>query len=158
MSKSDPEAEIEKLRAEIREHDQRYYVDAQPTIDDLAYDRLMERLKKLEADHPELATPDSPTQRVGDRPVEYLTQVRHLVPMMSIDNTYSLAELRKYGQRTAKLLAGEEIEWVVELKIDVAMASLGMTSRTMFARWLIFHCDLKARTFHPWWKYAAKSI
>ncbi len=124
MTMSDALTEIEKLRAEIREHDESYYVDANPTISDLAYDRLMERLKKLEADYPELVTPDSPTQRVGGRPVEYLTQVRHLVPMMSIDNTYSLAELRKYGERTAKLLPGEDIEWVVELKIDGVAMSL----------------------------------
>ncbi len=124
MSKSDPAAEIEKLRAEIRDHDELYYVAAKPTISDLEYDRLMERLKKLEADHPDLITPDSPTQRVGGRPVEYLEQVRHLLPMMSIDNTYSLAELRKYGERTAKLLPGEEIEWVVELKIDGVAMSL----------------------------------
>ena len=116
--------EIEQLRAEIREHDERYYVDAKPTISDLEYDRLIERLKTVEAEHPELVTPDSPTQRVGGRPVEYLTQVRHLVPMMSIDNTYSLEELRKYGERTAKLLPGEEIEWVVELKIDGVAMSL----------------------------------
>ncbi|MDZ4656311.1 MAG: NAD-dependent DNA ligase LigA [Bythopirellula sp.] len=121
---SDAHAEIEKLRAEIGEHDRRYYVDAKPTITDLEYDRLMERLKKLEAQHPELVTADSPTQRVGDRPVEYLVQVRHLVPMMSIDNTYSLAELRKYGDRTAKLLPDGEIEWVVELKIDGVAMSL----------------------------------
>ncbi len=121
---SKPETEIEKLRAQIREHDERYYVDAKPTITDLAYDHLIERLKKLEADHPELSTVDSPTQRVGGRPVEYLTPARHLVPMMSIDNTYSLAELRKYGQRTAKLLTGEKIEWVVELKIDGVAMSL----------------------------------
>jgi DNA ligase (NAD+) len=124
MSKSDPATEIEKLRAEIGEHDERYYVEAKPTISDLEYDRLMERLKKLEADHPDFVTPDSPTQRVGGRPVENLEQVRHLLPMMSIDNTYSLTELRKYGERTAKLLPGEEIEWVVELKIDGVAMSL----------------------------------
>jgi DNA ligase (NAD+) len=116
--------EIEKLRAEIREHDRRYYEDANPSISDLEYDRLMERLKLLEADHPDLVTPDSPTQRVGGKPVEYLEQVRHLVPMMSIDNTYSLVDLRKYGERTVKLLNGESVEWVVELKIDGVAMSL----------------------------------
>ncbi len=121
---SNARTEIEQLREEIRTHDERYYVDAKPTISDLDYDRLMERLKQLEAEHPDLVTTDSPTRRVGGRPVEYLTQVRHLVPMMSIDNTYSLEELRKYGERTAKLLPGEEIEWVVELKIDGVAMSL----------------------------------
>jgi DNA ligase (NAD+) len=121
---SDPKKQIEKLRAEIREHDRCYYEEDNPTISDLEYDRLMERLKLLEAEHPDLVTPDSPTQRVGGTPVEYLEQVRHLIPMKSIDNTYSLAELRKYGERTAKLLPGEQIEWVVELKIDGVAMSL----------------------------------
>ncbi|TWU25579.1 NAD-dependent DNA ligase LigA [Bythopirellula polymerisocia] len=116
--------EIEKLRDEIRGHDARYYGAAAPTISDLEYDRLMDRLKELEAAHPELVTPDSPTQRVGGAPVDELDSVRHLVPMMSIDNTYSLAELRKYGERTAKLLPEEPIEWVVELKIDGVAMSL----------------------------------
>jgi DNA ligase (NAD+) len=121
---SDPKKQIEKLRAVIREHDRRYYEEDNPTISDLEYDRLMERLKLLEAEHPDLVTPNSPTQRVGGKPVEYLEQVRHLIPMRSIDNTYSLAELRKYGERTAKLLPGEQIEWVVELKIDGVAMSL----------------------------------
>ncbi|MGQ9576292.1 MAG: NAD-dependent DNA ligase LigA [Thermoguttaceae bacterium] len=115
--------EIARLREEIRYHDRKYYVEAAPEISDLEYDRLVERLKKLEAAHPELITPDSPTQRVGDQPVEGLQQVEHRVPMLSIDNTYSIEELKQYGKRTAKLLAGEKIEWVVELKVDgVAVA------------------------------------
>ncbi len=124
MSQSPDEAEIDKLREEIRAHDARYYGAAAPTITDLQYDRLMERLKSLEAEHPELVTPDSPTQRVGGSPVDELNSVPHLVPMMSIDNTYSLAELRKYGHRTSKLLPDEAIEWVVELKIDGVAMSL----------------------------------
>jgi len=121
---SDPAVEIARLREKIRYHDRKYYVEAAPEISDLEYDRLVERLKKLEAKHPELVTPDSPTQRVGDQPVEGLEQVEHRVPMLSIDNTYSLAELRKYEERTAKLLGGESIEWVVELKIDGVEVSL----------------------------------
>ena len=124
MSKSDVAAEIEKLREEIRAHDVRYYVEAAPSISDLEYDRLMERLKTLEAANPELVTPDSPTQRAGGAPVDELNSVRHLVPMMSIDNTYSLTELRSYAARTAKLLPDEAIEWVVELKIDGVAMSL----------------------------------
>ncbi len=121
---SDPAAEIAELRETIRHHDRKYYVEAEPEISDLEYDRLLERLKKLESEHPELVTPDSPTQRVGGQPVEGLEPVEHRVPMLSIDNTYSLDELRKYGERTAKLLAGESIEWVVELKIDGVAVSL----------------------------------
>jgi DNA ligase (NAD+) len=123
MPVTDPEDEIDKLRAQIREHDRRYYVEAAPTISDRDYDRLLDRLKDLEAAHPELITPDSPTQRIGDQPLAGLTQVRHRVPMLSMDNTYNLQELQKYGERTAKLLPDEVIAWVVELKIDgVAVA------------------------------------
>jgi DNA ligase (NAD+) len=121
---TDPASEIARLREEIRHHDRKYYVEAVREISDLDYDRLQERLKALEAKHPELITPDSPTQRIGDRPVEGLVEVRHRVPMLSIDNTYSIDELRKYGERTARLLPGEPIEWVVELKIDGVAVSL----------------------------------
>jgi len=121
---SDVAAEIARLRELIRYHDRKYYVEAAPEISDLEYDRLMERLKKLEAEHPELVTPDSPTQRIGDRPVEGLEQVRHRVPMLSIENTYSLDELRSYAERIARLLPGQRIEWVVELKVDGVAISL----------------------------------
>lgn len=115
--------EIDQLREKIRYHDRKYYVEAAPEISDLEYDKLLNRLKEFEAKHPELITPDSPTQRVGDQPVAHLQQVEHRVPMLSIDNTYSLEELRAYGKRIEKLLPGEAIEWVVELKIDgVAVA------------------------------------
>ena len=124
MADSSPQQEIERLRGEIRGHDRLYYVEAQPTISDLKYDRLLERLQKLEAAHPELVTADSPTQRVGDAPVDELNSVRHRVPMMSIDNTYSLEELKKYGERIAGLLPEGQIEWVVELKIDGVAVSL----------------------------------
>jgi len=120
----DAAAEIEKLREEIRYHDRKYYVEAAPEISDLEYDRLMERLDNLESKHPELVTPDSPTQRVGETPVEHLESVEHRVPMLSIDNTYSLGELRKYGHRIEKLLPHETVAWVVELKIDGVAVSL----------------------------------
>lgn len=116
--------EIRQLSDEIRRHDRKYYVDAAPEISDLQYDKLLQRLKQLEANHPELVTPDSPTQRIGDQPVSSLQQVEHRVPMLSIENTYSLDELRKYGDRVTKLLNGEPVEWVVELKIDGVAASL----------------------------------
>src|SRR6476620_11693647 len=115
--------QVAALRAEIREHDRRYYVEAAPTISDREYDQLLAKLKELESANPELVTSDSPTQRVGDQPLTELNHVRHRVPMLSMDNTYSIEELKKYGERTAKLLPCEEIAWVVELKIDgVAVA------------------------------------
>ena len=117
-------AEIARLREEIRRHDRKYYIEAAPEISDTQYDRLVEQLKKIEAAHPELVTPDSPTQRIGDQPVEGLTPVEHRVPMLSIENTYSLDELKKYGDRVTKLLPGETVEWVVELKVDGVAASL----------------------------------
>ncbi|MGW8256034.1 MAG: NAD-dependent DNA ligase LigA, partial [Thermoguttaceae bacterium] len=121
--RSDPAAEIARLRQQINHHDRKYYIEAAPEISDLQYDRLMQRLKELEAAHPEAITPDSPSQRVGEQPVEGLEQVEHRVPMLSIENTYSVEELKKYGERVAKLLPGEGIDWVVELKIDgVAIA------------------------------------
>lgn len=119
-----PAAEIEKLRERIRHHDRKYYVESAPEISDLEYDRLIERLRRLEQAHPDLVAPDSPSQRVGGEPVAELHQVEHAVPMMSIDNTYNVDELREFGQRVAKRLPGERIEWVVELKIDGVAASL----------------------------------
>ncbi len=121
---TDAAAEIAALRETIRHHDRKYYVEAAPEISDLEYDRLIRRLEQLEAEHPELVTPESPTQRIGDQPVAGLRQVEHRVPMLSIDNTYSIQELRQYAQRTQKLLPGEPIEWVVELKIDGVAVSL----------------------------------
>ena len=124
MMTSDAAATIKKLREQIRYHDRKYYLEAQPEISDVEYDKLVERLKQLEAKHPELITPDSPTQRVGDQPVAHLIPVEHRVPMLSIENTYSVEDLRKYGQRIAKLLPGEKISWVVELKIDGVAVSV----------------------------------
>ncbi|MEK6250305.1 MAG: NAD-dependent DNA ligase LigA [Planctomycetales bacterium] len=117
-------SKVNQLREQLRYHDQKYYVQAAPEISDLQYDRLMERLREIEAEHPDLVTLDSPTQRVGDQPVAHLQQVEHRVPMLSIENTYSVEELRKYAQRIEGLLAGEQIEWVVELKIDGVAASV----------------------------------
>ncbi|MCA9151993.1 MAG: NAD-dependent DNA ligase LigA, partial [Planctomycetales bacterium] len=116
--------EIESLRAAIRHHDHLYYVESQPEISDLEYDKLLQRLKTLEVAHPELITPDSPTQRIGDQPVPYLEQVEHREPMLSIENTYSVEDLQKYGQRINGLLGDEHPEWVVELKIDGVAVSL----------------------------------
>jgi DNA ligase (NAD+) len=119
-----PATRIAQLRAEIREHDRRYYIEAAPIIADHEYDRLLAELQQLEAAHPDLVTPDSPTQRVGEQPVDSLQQVPHRVPMLSIENTYSLEDLRAYCLATAKLLDGEPVEWVVELKIDGVATSI----------------------------------
>ena len=115
---------IEELRTQIRYHDRKYYVESNPEISDLEYDKLLHELKLLEAAHPHLITPDSPTQRIGDEPIPALQSVEHRLPMLSIDNTYSIAELQKYGMRTAKLLGNEPVEWVVELKVDGVAVSL----------------------------------
>jgi len=118
------EDELKRLRDEIRRHDQLYYVDAAAEISDLEYDRLLQQLQQLEAQHPALVTPDSPTQRLGDAPVAHLRQVAHRVPMLSIDNTYSREELAAYFQRTEKLLGTQPIQWVMEYKIDGVAASI----------------------------------
>lgn len=115
---------VDSLRSEIRRLDHLYYVQASPAVSDLEYDKLLEELKQLEHDHPELQSADSPTQRVGDAPVEHLVQVEHQVPMLSIDNTYSREELKSYFERTEKLLDGEPIQWVMEYKIDGVAASV----------------------------------
>ena len=99
------EIEIASLRDEIREHDHRYYVDAAPTISDQEYDKLLARLRDLEAAHPALITPDSPTQRVAGQPIEGFTTVTHARPMLSIDNTYDVESLRKWAARCFEALA-----------------------------------------------------
>ncbi|MCL2119956.1 MAG: NAD-dependent DNA ligase LigA [Planctomycetaceae bacterium] len=116
--------DIDKLRREIREHDRRYYVKAAPVISDLEYDRLIFRLKELEQKHPELVTPDSPTQRIGDKLLGDFTTVPHRVPMLSIENTYNIGELREFANRIKKNLPDESVEWIVEPKVDGVAASL----------------------------------
>jgi DNA ligase (NAD+) len=115
---------IERLRGEIRRHDYLYYVLNQPQISDQQYDRLFEELKKLEELHPELITADSPSQRVPEKPLEGFAVVRHAVPMLSIDNTYSAEELRDFDERVAKGLGTKNYDYVVELKIDGLAISL----------------------------------
>ena len=107
---------IEELREEIRRHDRLYYVENAPEISDREYDMLFAELKELESQHPELVTPDSPTQRVAGEPLEAFATVRHAVPMLSIDNTYDPDELRDFDKRVAKALRGEDYDYVVELK------------------------------------------
>jgi DNA ligase (NAD+) len=111
--------EIEALREEIRRHEELYYVQAKPEISDAEFDALMRRLIALEAEHPDLVTPDSPTQRVGGRPVEGFETVEHLAPMLSLDNAYNEGELRAFDERVRKgLQTTEAVTYVAELKID----------------------------------------
>ncbi len=110
--------QIEKLREEIRHHEYRYYVLDDPEIPDAQFDALMNQLKKLEKEHPELVTPDSPTQRVGGRPREGFVKVRHSVPMLSLDNAYSEEELRSWERRVHELSGRKSVEFVCELKLD----------------------------------------
>ncbi|MBL9136718.1 MAG: NAD-dependent DNA ligase LigA [Verrucomicrobiales bacterium] len=113
-----------ELAEEIRRHDHLYYVAAQPEISDYAYDQLTKELLQLEEQHPELVTPDSPSQRVGGRPLEGFVSVTHGVPMMSLDNTYSPDEVREFVQRLARLLPGEALSFVVEPKVDGVAVNL----------------------------------
>ncbi|HET6980409.1 MAG TPA: NAD-dependent DNA ligase LigA [Pyrinomonadaceae bacterium] len=116
--------DIEKLRNEIRHHDERYYVENEPEISDREYDELLERLQKLEADNPDLITPDSPTQRVGGRPAEGFPEVVHTRQMLSLDNSYNIDELRAFDERCQRLAEGRKLEYVAELKIDGLSLSL----------------------------------
>jgi len=113
-----------QLAEEIRKHDYHYYVLAQPLISDEEYDRLYRELAELERRFPELVAPDSPTQRVGGEPLKEFPPVRHAAPMLSLDNTYSVGELREFVRRVQRLLSGEELEWCVEPKIDGVAVSL----------------------------------
>jgi DNA ligase (NAD+) len=109
---------IEQLRDTIRHHEYLYYVLDAPEVGDAEYDALMNQLKKLEADHPELVTPDSPTQRVGGKPREGFVKVAHSSPMLSLDNAYNEAELRDWERRVHELSGERNIEYVCELKLD----------------------------------------
>lgn len=120
----DVHKQIERLRREIRRHDHLYYVLSAPEIDDRQYDALFGELKELEASHPELVTADSPTQRVSGQPLEGFATVRHAVPMLSMDNTYSADELRAFDERVRKQLDTADYDYVVELKIDGLAISL----------------------------------
>ncbi|HAH06355.1 MAG TPA: DNA ligase (NAD(+)) LigA [Elusimicrobia bacterium] len=117
-------AEAARLREEIRLHERRYYVLDAPLISDEQYDRLVERLKKLEAEHPELAVADSPTQRVGGGLSSSFKPVRHAQPMLSLDNSYDEADIRAFDERVRKTLKGAPSAYVVEAKIDGLSCSL----------------------------------
>jgi DNA ligase (NAD+) len=125
MATEDIARQVAELRREIDRHDRLYYIEASPVISDRDYDRLLRQLEDLEAAHPELITPDSPTQRVGGAPIEAFETVRHAVPMLSIDNTYTLDEIREWDKRVRKgLTDGEAVRYDVELKVDGVAVSL----------------------------------
>ncbi|MBI4465492.1 MAG: NAD-dependent DNA ligase LigA [Acidobacteria bacterium] len=123
--------QIEELREKIRHHEHCYYVLDAPEISDAEFDRLVERLKKLEAQDPSLITPDSPTQRVGGKPREGFIQVRHSVPMLSLDNAYSEEELRDFDRRVREGVGKNKVDYVVELKMD------GMSMAVLFEQGLL---------------------
>ena len=114
----------EELRRQIDHHNHLYYVEAKPEVSDKEFDRLLRELEKLEEQHPELATPDSPTRRVGGQPIEGFTTVAHRIPMLSIDKAVTPAELREFDGRVRKALGKEPVRYVVELKIDGVAISL----------------------------------
>jgi DNA ligase (NAD+) len=124
MSKSGAAKEIDALREKIRRHEYLYYVADDPEITDAAFDRLMERLKQLEAEHPELVTPDSPTQRVGGAPREGFQEVRHKTPMVSLDNAFSFEALADFDRRVHELTGREKVDYVAEHKFDGLSLSL----------------------------------
>jgi DNA ligase (NAD+) len=110
--------EVARLREIIRYHDERYYTHADPEISDYEYDQLLKRLRELEEANPDLVTPDSPTQRVAGRPAEGFANYVHRRPMLSLDNTYSVDELREWDNRVRRGVGRDSVEYVAELKID----------------------------------------
>ena len=124
--------EIEKLCAEINRHNDLYYLKNAPELADAEFDALLEKLKKLEAENPELITPDSPTQRVGGRADGFKSFV-HRVPMMSLDNSYNLEDLKAFDERCRKLADGRKFQYVAELKIDGLSLSLHYESGFLMA-------------------------
>jgi DNA ligase (NAD+) len=121
----DVRGRIEELREQIRYHNRRYHVEDAPEISDAEYDALYNELESLEAEHPELVTPDSPTQRVGGEPLEGFEEVRHSIPMLSLSNARKTEELREWDTRVRRLLGPDEApRYVTELKIDGLAVSL----------------------------------
>ncbi len=118
MNHAEAKKRIAELREQIRHHDHLYYVEARSEVSDREYDKLYAELKSFEEQHPDLITPDSPTQRASGQPLKEFKSVRHAVPMMSLDNTYSVDELREFDKRVRKLLPDETSEYVLEPKID----------------------------------------
>jgi len=124
MAKANPAAEMVRMREEIRRHEYLYYVVDDPEISDAGFDRLMVRLRELEDQHPQLLTPDSPTQRVGGAPREGFQSVRHSVPMVSLDNVFSFEALADFDRRVRELTGREKVDYVAEHKFDGLSLSL----------------------------------
>lgn len=122
MNKKETKKEIERLREEINLHNYRYYVENNPVISDYEFDQLLKKLEKLESEFPELVTPDSPTQRVGEEPLEGFKTIPHKVPMLSLANTYTYDELREFDERVQKNVG--DVEYIVDPKIDGAGVAL----------------------------------
>jgi len=131
MSKKQDAKEIDRLRDEIRQHEYSYYVADDPEISDAAFDRLMNRLKELEAQHPDLLTPDSPTVRVGGAPREGFLKVRHATQMISLDNAFSLEALAAFDRRVRETTGREKIDYVAEHKFDGLSLSLIYANGTL---------------------------
>jgi DNA ligase (NAD+) len=124
MKKRDIKKKIEKLRKEIKRYNKLYYVKNKPVISDKEYDDLLKELTQLEEKYPEFKTSDSPTQQVGGEPVEGFKTAKHIIPMLSIDNTYSADEIRDFDGRVKKGLGVKKLDYMVELKVDGASISL----------------------------------
>ena len=124
MDRKEADKKIAQLREEIRKHDRLYYDQATPIISDREYDRLYKELVDLETQFPDLVTPDSPTQRVGEKPLEAFAQIQHRAPMLSLDNTYSEEEVANFYKRITRLLPDEKIPVVIEPKVDGVAVSL----------------------------------
>src|ERR1043166_2281893 len=124
MDRTEAEKNIAQLREEISKHDRLYYEDAAPIISDREYDRLYKELVNLETQFPDLLTPDSPTQRVGGKPLKAFAQIQHPAPMLTLDNTYSEEEVANFYKRIKRLLPDEKIPVVIEPKVDGVAVSL----------------------------------
>lgn len=124
MSEIDVKKQIKELCRKINRHNREYYRESAPSITDQEYDRLLSRLKALEEEYPRYITQDSPTQRIGDEPLKAFRHVRHVAPMLSMDNTYNADELLGFDERIKKILLDQKIEYAVELKIDGIAVSI----------------------------------
>ncbi|MBL7076506.1 MAG: NAD-dependent DNA ligase LigA [Kiritimatiellae bacterium] len=124
MTAKDAARRAQELRQAIEHHNRLYYVEATPEISDREYDRLYDELKAIETEHPDLVSPDSPTQRVGGEPLTAFAHVRHRVPMMSLDNTYSREELIDFDRRVRRLAGDTSLSYVLEPKVDGVAVSL----------------------------------
>jgi DNA ligase (NAD+) len=134
MDRTEAEKNIAQLREEIRKHDRLYYQDAAPVISDREYDRIYKQLVDLEAQFPDLLTPDSPTQRVAGKPLQAFGQIQHRAPMLSLDNTYSEEEVVNFYKRLTRLLPDEKIPVVIEPKVDgVAVSVMYEKGRLKYA-------------------------